>query len=223
MPFPDWPWRDFVKNIVHNTNIYKFTSISFKIYKYIYFYQHAVSRSTMQGFCEEYHSHTSSTFANIFVENKAFKPSSLANRFLQKSKHSQQAVSISTLQWFCEEYRSHTRSTFAEIFEENKAFNTSSLEKKLKHSQHVVSRSTLQWFCEEYYSHTRSNFTDIFEENKAFNRFSLADRFFCRKQITVYHTQNFQGINPPLARLLLSLNHGHKKRHTVDKTSSKRK
>ena len=100
MPFRDRPWRDFVKNIVHNTNIYKFTSISFKIYKYIYFYQHAISRSTMQGFCEEYHSHTSSTFANIFVENKAFKPSSLANRFLQKSKHSQQAVSRSTLQCF---------------------------------------------------------------------------------------------------------------------------
>ena len=47
---------------------------------------------------------------------------------------------------------------------------------------------------------------------------------FCRKQITVYNTQNFQGINPPLARLLLSLNHGHKKKgHTVDTTSSKRK
>ena len=111
------------------TNIYKFTSISFKTYKYIYFYQHDISRSTMQGFCEEYHSHTSSTFANIFVENKAFKPSSLANRFLQKSKHSQQAVSRSTLQWFCEEYHSHTRSTFVEIFEENKAFKCFSLER----------------------------------------------------------------------------------------------
>ena len=78
-------------------------------------------------------------------------------------------------------------------------------------------------FCEEYHSRTRSNFADIFEENKAFNRFNLAD-WFLQKQITVYNTQNFQGINPPLARLLLSLNHGHKKKgHTVDTTSTKRK
>ena len=39
-------------------------------------------------FCEEYHSHTRSNFADIFEENKAFNRFSLADRFLQKTNHS---------------------------------------------------------------------------------------------------------------------------------------